>query len=127
MSQPVTAAAMVEAAERDIRTLSADEAADWLGREDVLFVDVRDIRELDRDGRIPDAFHCPRGMLEFWLDPASPYHKPDLAAAPQLLFFCRSGWRSALAAHTAYRMGRDDAAHIAGGFEAWRDAGHQLA
>jgi len=86
-------------------------------------VDLRDIRELDREGRIPDAFHCPRGMLEFWLDPASKYHKPVFATDRKFLFFCAGGARSALAAQTAKRMGLKPVAHIGGGFGAWRDAG----
>ena len=68
--------ALVAAAEREIETLPASEAVALIGRGDVVFVDLRDIRELDREGRVPGAFHCPRGMLEFWIDPASKYHKP---------------------------------------------------
>ena len=65
----------------------------------------RDPRELEREGRVPGAFHCPRGMLEFWIDPASPYHKPVFAEPKRFLFYCASGWRSALAARTAQEMG----------------------
>src|ERR1700720_2507425 len=94
-----------------------------LGRDDVVFVDLRDIRELNREGRMPGAFHCARGMLEFWIDPESPYHKPIFAQDKRFVFFCAGGWRSALAAQTAQRMGLRPVAHIAGGFGAWRKAG----
>ena len=67
--------ALVAAAEREVETLPAREALALVGRDDVVFVDLRDIRELDREGRVPGAFHCPRSMLEFWIDPASKYHK----------------------------------------------------
>jgi len=114
--------ALVDAAEREIETVSVAEALALHGREGVVFVDLRDPRELDREGRIPGAFHCPRGMLEFWIDPASPYHKKIFAEDKRFVFFCAGGWRSALAAQTAARMGLRPVAHIAGGFGAWRKA-----
>ena len=92
------------------------------GHDDTIFIDIRDIRELNREGRMPGAFHCPRGMLEFWIDPESPYHKSIFAADKRFLFFCAGGWRSALAAQTAQRMGLKPVAHIGGGFSAWRKA-----
>ena len=92
------------------------------GRDDVVFVDLRDPRELDREGRIPGAFHCPRGMLEFCIDPESPYHKPLFAQDKRFVFFCAGGWRSALSAATAQDMGLKPVAHIQGGFGAWREA-----
>jgi rhodanese-related sulfurtransferase len=97
--------ALIDDAEREIETLSIEDALALHGRDDVAFIDVRDIRELDREGRVPGAFHCPRGMLEFWIDPASPYHKPEFAQDKRFVFFCAGGWRSALAAKTAHRMG----------------------
>jgi rhodanese-related sulfurtransferase len=115
--------ALVEAAERAIETLPAREAIALHGRGDVVFVDLRDIRELDREGRVPAAFHCPRGMLEFWIDPQSKYHKPVFAQDKRFVFFCAAGQRSALAAETAQRMGMKPVAHIAGGFGAWKAAG----
>jgi rhodanese-related sulfurtransferase len=115
--------ALVDAAEREIETLPIEEAIAQHGRDDVTFVDLRDVRELEREGRIPGAFHCPRGMLEFWIDPESPYHKPAFAEDKSFVFFCGGGWRSALAAQTAQRMGLRPVAHIAGGFGAWRKAG----
>ncbi len=114
---------MVAAAEREVETLPVAEAIKLHGRADVTFVDLRDIRELDREGRVPGAFHCPRGMLEFWLDPASKYHKPVFAADNTFVFFCAAGSRSALAALTAQRMGLRPVAHVGGGFGAWRAAG----
>ena len=124
MAQKITISfrALVQAAEREIETLSVEQALALHGRDDVTFVDVRDIRELEREGRIPGAFHCPRGMLEFWIDPASPYHRPVFGQDKRFLFFCAGGWRSALAAQTAHRMGVKPVAHIKGGFGAWRKA-----
>ncbi|MBL8708442.1 MAG: rhodanese-like domain-containing protein [Rhodospirillaceae bacterium] len=106
-----------------IETVPAPIAVARLGDADTVFVDLRDPRELAREGKIPHAFHCPRGMLEFWLDPESPYHKPIFAEDRQFLFYCASGWRSALAAKAAKEMGLDNVAHIGGGFTAWKEAG----
>jgi rhodanese-related sulfurtransferase len=114
---------MLTEANAAIRTLTLAEAQDLLGRDDVLFVDLRDPRELARDGRIPGAFHCPRGMLEFWIDPASPYAKPQFQEDKTFVFFCGGGLRSALSAHLAQRMGLTSVAHIGGGFGAWKKQG----
>ncbi len=124
MPQSVTVGyrALVDAAEREVETLTVEEAKALHGRDDVVFVDVRDVRELGRDGKIPGAFHCPRGLLEFWIDPQSPYHKPVFAQDKRFVFFCAGGWRSALAAQTAQHMGLKPVAHIAGGFGAWKKA-----
>jgi rhodanese-related sulfurtransferase len=115
--------AMIEAAEREVETLPIDRAIALAGRPDTVLVDIRDVRELEREGRVPGAFHCPRGMLEFWLDPASPYHKPVFNQDKKYVFFCAGGLRSALAAQTAQRMGLKPVAHIQGGFGAWKKAG----
>jgi len=115
--------ALLEEANNKIETIEATEAARLHGRDDVVFVDLRDRRELDREGRIPGAVHCPRGMLEFWIDPDSPYHKPVFAQDKRFVFFCAGGWRSALAAATAQEMGLKPVAHLGGGFSAWREAG----
>ena len=125
MSQNITmhVDALVEAAEREIETLSVEDARALHGRGDVVFVDIRDIRELTRDGRVPGAFHCPRGMLEFWVDPESKYHKPVFGEDKRFVFFCAAGQRSALATQTAQRMGLKPVAHIGGGFGAWKAAG----
>jgi len=110
-------------AEAKIETISPEAAKDLLGAPDVAFVDLRDPREREREGVIPGAFSCPRGMLEFWIDPESPYHKPLFAEAKRFVFFCAGGWRSALATATAKEMGLDNVCHIGGGFSAWREAG----
>ncbi len=125
MPQNITVHAdeLVAAAEREVETLSVDDAIGLHGRADVVFVDIRDVRELAREGRIPGAFHCPRGLLEFWLDPQSHYHKPVFAEDKRFVFFCAGGLRSALAAQTAQRMGLAPVAHLRGGFGAWRAAG----
>jgi rhodanese-related sulfurtransferase len=115
--------ALVDAAEREIETLPVEQAIALHNREDVVFVDLRDPRELAREGRMPGAFSCTRGMLEFWIDPESPYHKPVFAQDKHFVFFCAGGMRSALAAQTAQRMGLKPVAHIAGGFGAWKKAG----
>lgn len=115
--------ALVAEAEREIDTISIEEALALKDRDDVVFVDIRDIRELAREGRIPGAFHCPRGLLEFWIDPNSRYHKPAFAEDKRFIFFCAGGYRSALAAQTASRMGLKPVAHIKGGYGAWRKAG----
>ena len=98
--------ALCEAAEREIETVSAEQALDLHCRDDAVLVDIRDVRELQREGRVPGAFHCPRGMLEFWIDPESPYHKPVFAADKKFVFFCAGGLRSALAAQTDFVTAR---------------------
>lgn len=125
MPQAITTGykALVDAAEREVETLPVEAAISCVGRADTVLVDIRDIRELQREGRVPGAFHCPRGMLEFWLDPESPYHKPVFAQDKTFVFFCGGGLRSALAAQTAQRMGLKPVAHIRGGFGAWKKAG----
>lgn len=125
MPQRITTSvrALVEQAEKTIETLPVEEAVRLHGDEEVVLVDIRDIRELQRDGRVPGAFHCPRGMLEFWIDPESPYHKAVFAQDKRFVFFCAGGLRSALAAETAQRMGLNPVAHIKGGFGAWKKAG----
>jgi rhodanese-related sulfurtransferase len=118
--------AMVAEANAKIETLSPQDAVQLHGREDVVLVDLRDPRELEREGKVPGAFHCPRGMLEFWLDPESPYHKPVFAQDKRFVFFCAGGMRSALAAATASDMGLKPVAHIEGGFGKWKEAGGPL-
>lgn len=125
MTQQITTGIkqLIDKANAEIETLSAAEAVGLKDRDDVVLVDIRDPRELERDGHVPGAFHCTRGMLEFWIDPASPYHKPVFAQDKKFVFFCAGGMRSALAAHTAQQMGLKPVAHIEGGFRAWKDAG----
>ena len=115
--------ALVAEANSAVRTLCVEETQALLGRDDTVLVDLRDPRELEREGKMPGAFHCPRGMLEFWIDPDSPYHKPIFAEDKQFVFFCGGGWRSALAAKAAQEMGLKPVAHMDGGFAAWKKAG----
>ena len=122
-----TAKSMVEEATAAITTYSIEDARDLHGRDDVQFIDIRDIRELEREGVIPGAFHAPRGMLEFWACPESPYFKPVFQPGKQLVLFCAAGWRSALATKTLQDMGVPAVAHIDGGFDAWKKAGHPVA
>jgi rhodanese-related sulfurtransferase len=125
MSQKITRGIkeMLATAEAEIETLPAAEAVALQGRDDTVLVDLRDPREREREGVIPGAFSCTRGMLEFWIDPESPYHKPIFAEDKRFVFFCAGGMRSALAAQTAKQMGLQPVAHIDGGFKAWREAG----
>ena len=110
-------------AENFITTLDVEAVKAFQGRDDVVMVDLRDPRELEREGRMPGAFHCPRGMLEFWIDPDSPYAKPVFQEDKTFVFFCAGGWRSALAAKAAQDMGLQPVAHMAGGFGAWKKQG----
>ena len=114
---------LVEQAELEIETISVDEAIKLHNNPNVLFVDLRDVRELKREGFIPGAFHTPRGMLEFWIDPASPYYKDIFASGKKFIFYCNLGWRSALAAQIVQEMGLTPVCHIGGGFDAWQQAG----
>lgn len=114
---------LVDEANAEVTTVAVADAMTMHGSADVLFVDLRDPRELERDGKIEGAFHCPRGMLEFWIDPESPYHKPELMSGRTLLLYCGSGWRSALSAKTVQDMGVEKVAHLEGGFAAWKKSG----
>lgn len=115
--------ALVADAENEIETLTVEQAIGLHGDDGVTFVDIRDIRELWRDGAMPGALHAPRGMLEFWVDPESPYYKDLFASGRKFVFFCAGGLRSALATKAVQDMGLKPVAHIAGGFGAWREAG----
>ena len=118
---------MVDEAKARIRTISLGEARARLGKDDVVFVDLRDVRELEREGMIPGAFHCPRGMLEFWIDPDSPYYKSVFAPGKEFVFFCNGAWRSALACDVAQQMGLEPVCEMDGGFTAWKNAGFPVA
>jgi rhodanese-related sulfurtransferase len=123
MSQ-VSARALVEAALAEVTTLDVAEAQALAGRDDVLFVDLREPAELAAEGLIPGAFHAPRGVLEFWADPSGPWHRPALCQpGVRLLLYCAIGWRSALAAQSLQRMGRTEVMHLGGGIKAWKAAG----
>ena len=114
---------LVAAADREVETVSLEDAKALLDDDGVVFVDIRDVRELDREGMIPGAYHAPRGMLEFWVDPDSPYHKEVFAQDKTFVFHCAGGLRSALATEAAQRMGLKPVVNMAGGFGAWRKAG----
>ncbi len=110
-------------AEARVSHVSAAEAIAMAARPDVVIVDIRDPRELQREGRIPGSFHAPRGMLEFWVDPDSPYHKPIFSEDKSFIIHCASGWRSLLATDVLQRMGLAPVFNLKGGFSAWKDAG----
>ena len=117
---------MVNAAEASVTTLSIEEALALHGQDDAIFIDLRDIRELAKTGRVAGARHVPRGMLEFWIDPATSYHKSFFAEDKTFVFYCAGGLRSALAAQVAQKMGLSPVAHIAGGMAAWLNANGPL-
>lgn len=117
---------LVAKAEAEIRTLSVEEAR-VAHASGALLVDLRDVREIRREGKIPGSYHVPRGMLEFWADPDCRYHHERLTSAERLVLYCNLGWRSALAAKTLQDMGFTNVAHIGGGLEAWKDEGGPFA
>ena len=119
----VTHRDLIDRALAEIETLDIEQAEALLEDENTLFVDLRDPRELQREGKIPNAFHAPRGMLEFWVDPSSPYHKEVFASGKKLVFYCQSGWRSALSTKTVPDMGLENVCHIGEGYRGWKDSG----
>ena len=125
MAQSITKSVMTMVAEAksEIEELTPQEAIKLHGNPDVVLVDIRDPRELERDGQVPGAFRVTRGMLEFWIDPASPYYKPIFGEDKKFVFFCAGALRSTLAAKTAQDMGLKPVAHILGGFKGWKEAG----
>lgn len=114
---------MIEAARAEIEEVETSDAITEAQDPDCLIIDIRDVRERKRDGYIPGSFHCPRGMVEFWVDPDSPYFKTVFDEKKRFLFHCAADWRSALTVQTVTRMGLANAAHIKGGLKAWREAG----
>lgn len=114
---------LIDAAEASVETVAVDDALGLVDDDGVVLIDLRDVRELEREGRIPGAVHVPRGMLEFWLHPESPYFRELFAEPKRFVLYCNKGWRSALAARTAVEIGLSDVAHLGGGFEAWKAAG----
>ncbi len=117
-----TARELVDAALEEIETISVAEARELLGRDDVVFVDVRETVEYEQ-GTIPHSVHVPRGMLEWFADPTLPIHKAELRSGKRLVLFCAAGGRSALAAKTLEEMGISNICHIGGGYAAWKEAG----
>jgi len=114
---------LVEEARVGIEEVEAVDAIKEAQDPDTLVIDIRDVRERKRDGYIPGSFHCPRGMVEFWVDPDSPYFKSVFDEKKRFLFHCAADWRSALTVQTVTRMGMENAAHIKGGLKGWREAG----
>lgn len=115
---------LVDQALAEVTTVDSAAAADLHGAEDVVFVDLRDPRELEREGKIPGAIHATRGMIEFWIDPESPYYKDVFGSGKRFVFYCQSGWRSALATKTVQDMGLARVSHIGDGFRGWKGNGH---
>lgn len=119
-----SAAQLVAAAEAEITALSPRDLQSWISRENPpVLIDIRDVRELSKSGRIAGSVHAPRGMLEFWADPESPYHRDVFSKNDHLVLYCAAGWRSALATKTLQDMGMTGLAHLSGGFTAWVEAG----
>jgi rhodanese-related sulfurtransferase len=114
---------LIDEANAVIETIPTGDAIALYGDPGVLFIDIRDVRELEREGMVPEAFHAPRGMLEFWIDPSSPYFKDAFGSGKRFVFYCQSGWRSALATRTLQEMGLAPVAHVEGGFAAWKAGG----
>ena len=113
---------LVEEANTLIKTLKVVDAIRLLENDKYLFIDLRDYRELIKDGKIPGSISCPRGMLEFWIDPESPYYKKKLDLSKIFILYCASAWRSALAAKTLLEMGLCNVFHLEGGFENWKNS-----
>ena len=126
MALNTTAAEMVAKARARIEEVETKAAIDLVGAQDVVFVDLRDVRERERTGFIPGSFHCPRGMLEFWVDPESPYFKPIFGENKRFIFHCASGWRAALSVALLNDMGFP-AAHLREGFSTWAEQGGPVA
>ncbi len=122
MAMKITVEQMVREAEKEIQTLSVSDAIKLADSDDHVFVDLRDVRELDHEGMVPEAVHAPRGMIEFWVCPDSPYHKDIFSSGKTFVFYCRSGWRSALATKAVQNMGLENVCHIDSGFSAWKEA-----
>jgi len=104
-----------------VDTISIEEAKKIINNDNYLFINIRDFRELKREGKIPGAFSCPRGMLEFWIDPNSPYHKEIFNQNKTYIFYCASAWRSALAGKVSIEMGLKPVLHLQGGFNSWKE------
>ena len=118
----ISAKELVDNALKEIETLSLEQASALLGDDSAVFVDIRDVRELPRGGKIPSAMHAPRGMLEFWVDPESEYHRDIFSSGKRFVLYCAKSHRSALATLALQNMGLNRVCHIEGGFEAWLGA-----
>jgi rhodanese-related sulfurtransferase len=117
---------LLDEAKAVIDSVDPERLASELGDPGLVLVDLRDVRELEREGLIEGALHAPRGMLEFWIDPDSPYARPIFQEDKRFVFYCRSDWRSALATAVAMRLGLQRTSHLEGGFSAWQEAGLEV-
>jgi len=117
---------LLDEAAAKTKGISAEAAQAKLDDANTLFVDIRDVRELERDGMIPGAFHAPRGMLEFWVDPESKYYKPVFVPGRTYILYCAADWRATLAAGVLAEMGMDNVLHLEGGFDEWKKAGRPV-
>ncbi len=125
-AQPKAAAEMVAEAKGRVENLTPEQVAAEIEGGGVVLVDIREDDERQRDGAIPGAVRAPRGMLEFWADPTSPYHREEFDPARRTVLYCASGGRSALAADTLQGMGYSDVAHLDGGIKAWKEGGRPV-
>ncbi len=114
---------LIKEAESKIELVSVEELENLMEFDNITIVDIRDIRELWAEGKIPGSIHAPRGMIEFWVDPESPYHRNIFSNGNKFIFYCKSGWRSALTAKTLQDMGFGPLAHLNGGFDDWKNKG----
>ena len=122
-----TAKELVQEAMDKIKTITPSELKELQKQNpDLILIDIRDIRELKKSGKIKGARHMPRGMLEFWLDPESPYYKKDITPDKKKVLYCASNWRSALATKAIQEMGFDNVCHVKGGFQAIVDDGFEI-
>ncbi len=117
---------LVMRAKEEIETLSRDEVWRLAEAGEAMVVDIRDPRELEREGRFPGAYHAPRGMLEFWFDPANPYHKEAFVTDKKIILFCAGAWRSSLATKALQDMGGKNLAEMEGGFKLWKEEGRPV-
>ena len=113
-------------ANADVDTITIETLQQTIGDDTIVVIDLRDIRELQREGHLPGAVHMPRGMLEFWVDPDNPYARPIFQEDKRFVFYCASAWRSALACQVAGRLGLQNASHLEGGFTGWKEAGGEV-
>lgn len=124
--QPKTAAQLTQEARQQVENLTAERVAAELAQGNAVLIDLREPNEQAQHGTIPGAVSAPRGMLEFWADPSSPYHRQEFEPQRRTILFCASGGRSALAAQTLKQMGYTNVAHLAGGVKAWAEEGRPI-
>ncbi len=124
--EPKSASEMVKTAKQQIENLTPQQVQEELLKDDVILIDIRESEELKKNGWISGAVHAPRGMLEFYADPATPYYKPEFDKSKRIILHCASGGRSALATATLKQMGYENIAHMDGGYKAWKESGKPI-